>query len=155
MNMNIHPEPSDHNVIVRHVLDTAQSLEVWREALLQEVMKDGPDLSQRQMAVLLTVYLRPQPHRVRDLSTNLKISKPAITRALDKLEQIGYVKRKPDEVDGRSVLIQRTVKGSVFLSEFAHYIQHAMDKQVDKTDASKLEAAKPESPVDSNISMNG
>ncbi len=130
MNMKTHPEPSDHNVIVRHVLDTTQSLEVWREALLQEVMKDGPDLSQRQMAVLLTVYLRAQPHRVRDLSTNLKISKPAITRALDKLEQIGYVKRKADDMDGRSVLIQRTVKGSVFLSEFAQYIQRAMDKQV-------------------------
>ena len=130
MNMKTYPEPSDHNVIVRHVLDTTQSLEVWREALLQEVMKDGPDLSQRQMAVLLTVYLRAQPHRVRDLSTNLKISKPAITRALDKLEQIGYVKRKADDMDGRSVLIQRTVKGSVFLREFAHYIQRAMDKQV-------------------------
>ncbi len=130
MNMKRTPNALDHNMVVKHMLDTTQSLEIWREALFESVTNDGYDLSQRQMAVLLTVYLNAQPHRVRDLSSHLKISKPAITRALDKLEQIGYVKRKPDDDDGRSVLIQRTVKGSVYLSEFAHSIQRAMDKQI-------------------------
>jgi DNA-binding MarR family transcriptional regulator len=35
------------------------------------------------------------------------------------------VKRKVDEQDRRSVLIQRTVKGSVFLREFGDIVVHA------------------------------
>jgi len=59
---------------------------------------------------------------VRGLSEALNISKPAITRALDRLSSLGMVKRKVDEEDRRSVLVQRTVKGSVFLREFGDII---------------------------------
>ena len=130
MNMKRIPRAMDNLMVTQHALDTTQSLEVWRETLIQGVKNEGHDLSQRQMAVLLTVYLRNQPHRVRDLSSHLQISKPAITRALDKLEHMGYVKRRPDDADGRSILIQRTVKGSVYLSEFAHSIQRSIDTQL-------------------------
>ena len=74
------------------------------------------------MALLLSVYLTPAPHTVRGLSEALNISKPAITRALDRLSSLGMVKRKVDEEDRRSVLVQRTVKGSVFLREFGDII---------------------------------
>ena len=62
------------------------------------------------------------PHTVRDLAATLNISKPAITRALDKLSDLQLVRRKKDEEDRRSVLVQRTVKDSVFLTEFAELI---------------------------------
>jgi DNA-binding MarR family transcriptional regulator len=62
---------------------------------------------------------------VRGLTEVLKISKPAITRALDRLSDIELVRRKPDEQDRRSVLIQPTVRGSVFLREFAELISEA------------------------------
>ena len=74
------------------------------------------------MALLLTVYLTPQPHTVRGLAASLNVSKPAITRALDRLTELGMIKRKVDETDRRSVLVQRTVKGSVFLREFGELI---------------------------------
>ena len=86
---------------------------------------DAPDLSARQMAMLLTVYLTPPPHTVRGLSSQLKVSKPAVTRAIDRMTELGLVRRKPDENDRRSVLIQRTVKGSVFLREFGELIVDA------------------------------
>ncbi|TAN66701.1 MAG: MarR family transcriptional regulator, partial [Magnetospirillum sp.] len=73
----------------------------------------------------LTVYLTPPPHTVRGLAATLNISKPAITRALDRLTEFGLVKRKVDDQDRRSVLIQRTVKGSVFLREFGDIIVQA------------------------------
>lgn len=47
----------------------------------------------------------------------LNISKPAITRAIDRLTKLELVRRKEDENDRRSVLIYRTVRGSVFLNE--------------------------------------
>ena len=77
------------------------------------------------MAVMLTVYMEDRPHTVRYLADRLNVSKPAITRALNRLCSDGLLRRKTDDKDRRSVLIQRTVKGSVFLSEFSEIIQRA------------------------------
>lgn len=103
-------------------LTAVQSLHLWQKAIVDSVRNDGPDLSARQMALLLTVYLTPAPHTVRGLASLLNVSKPAITRALDRLSELGMIKRKVDDTDRRSVLVQRTVKGSVFLREFGELI---------------------------------
>lgn len=103
-------------------IKAVQALDLWRGAIIESVRRDGPDLSARQMALLLTVYLTPPPHTVRGLAQTLNVSKPAITRALDRLAELGMVKRKTDDADRRSVLVQRTVKGSVFLREFGDLI---------------------------------
>ena len=103
-------------------LKAVQALQLWRGAIVESVRRDGPDLSARQMALMLTIYLTPPPHTVRGLALSLNISKPAITRALDRLGELGLVKRKIDEADRRSVLVHRTVKGSVFLREFGDLI---------------------------------
>jgi DNA-binding MarR family transcriptional regulator len=98
---------------------------MWRGALVESVRSEGRDLSVRQLAVLLSVYLTPAPHTVRGLARELGVSKPAITRAVDKLSHLGLVRRKEDPSDRRSVLIQRTVQGSVYLSEIADLIARA------------------------------
>jgi DNA-binding MarR family transcriptional regulator len=103
-------------------LDDMQALELWRRTLLAGVHRATPDLSVRQMAILLCVYLTAPPHTVRGLAARLKISKPAVTRALDSLSGLGVLRRKTDEKDRRSVLVHRTVAGSVYLSEFADTI---------------------------------
>lgn len=95
-----------------------QALAIWQGAIVESVRRDSPDLSARQMAVLTTVYLTPPPHTVRGLAADLKISKPAVTRALDRLTALEFARRRTDEKDRRSVLVQRTVKGAVFLREF-------------------------------------
>ena len=102
-------------------------LELWRRTIVEGVRRDQPDLSTRQMAILLIVYTQPAPHTVRGLAANLAISKPAVTRALDRLGQLDFVRRKTDEDDRRSVLVQRTVKGSVFLSDYAGLISAALE----------------------------
>jgi len=106
-------------------LKAVQALDLWRGAIVESVRRDGPDLSARQMALLLTVYLTPPPHTVRGLAVTMNVSKPAITRALDRLSELGLIKRKTDDADRRSVLVQRTVKGSVYLREFGDMIVHA------------------------------
>ena len=106
-------------------LNQDDALALWRDALSANMRGDGPDLSARQMSILLTVYTQAPPHTVRGLSDSLKISKPAISRALDRLGQLGYIRRRRDDYDRRSVQVQRTVKGAVFLSEFAHQIYEA------------------------------
>ncbi len=106
-------------------LTELQALDLWRMTTVSSVRRDAPDLSARQMALLLTVYLTPPPHTVRGLAEALKVSKPAITRALDRLGELELVRRKPDENDRRSVLIQRTVRGSVFLREYGELVVEA------------------------------
>jgi DNA-binding MarR family transcriptional regulator len=105
-----------------NLLTAVQALNLWRSAIVESVRRDGPDLSARQMAIVLTAYMTPPPHTVRGLAASLNISKPAVTRALDRLSELGLLKRKIDETDRRSVLIQRTVKGSVFLREFGDLV---------------------------------
>ncbi|MEQ8966345.1 MAG: MarR family transcriptional regulator [Azospirillaceae bacterium] len=103
-------------------LQSAQALEIWRRTLVETVRRDEPDLSARQLAVLLTVYMTPPPHTVRGLAAALGISKPAVTRALDRLGTLDFLRRKTDETDRRNVLVQRTVRGSVFLRDFADLV---------------------------------
>ena len=102
-----------------------KALYIWRRALVSSVRLEAPDLSARQMALLLSVYLTPLPHTVRGLAQSLKVSKPAITRAVNRLSELGLAQRKTDEADRRSVSIQRTVKGSMFLREFGELIVSA------------------------------
>lgn len=99
-----------------------KALGLWRTALVAAVRADSPDLSARQLAIMLQVYLTDPPHTVRGLAADLRISKPAVTRALDRLSVLGFAKRKRDTEDKRNVLVQRTVKGSVYLSEFAELV---------------------------------
>jgi len=103
-------------------LTPVEALDLWQRVTVASVRQDAPDLSARQTALLLTVYLTPPPHTVRGLAEIMNISKPAVTRAIDRLSELGMVKRKVDERDRRSVLIQRTVRGSVFLREFGDLI---------------------------------
>jgi len=127
-----------------------KALDIWRGALVETVRRDIPDLTARQMAVLLTVYLSDGPHTVRGLSKILNVSKPAITRALDRLGTLDLVHRKPDEADRRSVLVQRTVKGSVFLSEFNDIISRAATATSETAEGSPLageQSAAPETDI--------
>ena len=100
-------------------LKPLEALKLWHDVELDLVRDNRPDLSLRQIVILLTVYLEPPPHTVRGLAKKLNISKPAITRALDTMGRLDLLKRKRDESDKRNVLIQRTVTGSVYLTDLA------------------------------------
>lgn len=108
-----------------------QALDIWRRAIVPSVRRDAPDLSARQMALLLTVYLTPPPHTIRGLAEHLNVTKPVVTRAVDRLSDLGMVRRKTDDEDRRSVLLQRTVKGSVFLREYAELIVAAVQGETE------------------------
>lgn len=76
---------------------------------------------------MLSVYLGEGPHTVRGLAQALRISKPAVSRALDRLGELGYVRRQRDDLDRRNVLVQRMTKGAQFLTEFSGLIDAAKD----------------------------
>lgn len=104
-----------------------QALRLWRDVSLAMVHDDAPDLSARQMAILLIVYLEPPPHTVRQLAARLKVTKPVITRALNSMGRHDLLQRKRDPADRRNVLIQRTLAGALYLDRLAGYIRRAAD----------------------------
>ncbi len=107
-------------------LEPNDLLKLWRSVMVAALRKDLPDLTWRQFTLLLQIYTSPPPHTVRGLAQELNMSKPAVTRALDRLEKLDFLRRKVDDSDRRSILVQRSVAGSVFLREFADMAgQHA------------------------------
>ncbi len=100
------------------ILDCFTGLELWRQTMFEIVRQNdnASDLSVRQTAVLLSIYLTPEPHTVRALAADLNISKPAVSRAIDKLSVLGLIKRQTDENDRRSVNLFRTVEGARYVT---------------------------------------
>ncbi|WP_037463348.1 MarR family winged helix-turn-helix transcriptional regulator [Sphingobium herbicidovorans] len=94
----------------------------WMRTLVDYVRSGRPDLTNRQMALMMTVYIMSGPHTVRGLAEALHVSKPVITRALNKLSALGYLRRERDAADRRNIFITRTPKGAEFLDAFHHFI---------------------------------
>ncbi len=103
-------------------LRPSQAIRLWHDVTLELVREGGQDLTARQTAILLTVYLEPPPHTVRGLAEKLNVTKPAVTRALDTLGGLKLLSRKRDEADRRNVVITRTVDGSLFVEHIADVV---------------------------------
>jgi len=83
-----------------------------------------PDLSLRQMAIFLAVNTSDPRYAeddgrytVRKMSASLGISKPAVTRALDRLEEFNLVRRSQDANDRRLVKVSPGQRAQGFLSQ--------------------------------------
>ena len=103
-------------------LQTDNALGEWMQTLVDYVRSGEPDLTNRQMALLLLVYLKPGPHTVRGLAAMLNVSKPVVTRALNRLGTLGYLRRQRDDSDKRNIFVARTSEGAEFLEEFGQFI---------------------------------
>ena len=100
----------------------AQALFMWRDVNLSLVRAGALDLSSRQFAILLIIYLDLPPHTVRGLAERLAVTKPVITRALDTMGKLGLVTRERDPLDRRNVIIKRTVAGAQAVDRLAGLI---------------------------------
>ena len=108
------------------VLDSARAAQalasdprmiVLRGTLLALVRRDGRDLTARQLTAFLTVYMDESTHTVSSLAELLHISRPGVTRIMDRLVQFDLVAREEDREDRRRVLVRRTTRGVVFFRE--------------------------------------
>ncbi len=120
--MNSHAIPNDRAPKPAGPLST---LNQWMRTLVDYVRSGEPDLTNRQMALMMTVYVQSGPHTVRGLAEALNVSKPVITRALNKLSALGYLRRERDAADRRNIFVARTAKGAEFLDGFTDFIAGA------------------------------
>ena len=115
---------------VSHVSNVSSEQTDWladvlRGTTVEMVRREGPDLTARQLGVFLICYLESESQTVRGLAQRLDVSKPAITRALDRLTEFDLIARKADPSDRRSVLAQRTPTGTAFLREIKSILRDA------------------------------
>lgn len=103
-----------------------KALTFWQQVITDMLPAGTIDLSNRQTALMLQVYLQSGPHTIKTLSGNLGISKPAICRAVDMLSVQGWVKRRRDEQDKRIVYVEPTPEGANYLGQFSRSITRAL-----------------------------
>jgi DNA-binding MarR family transcriptional regulator len=107
-------------------ITSQQALGLLNAVALDVVRDKGPqnhpDFTFRQLSVLLTIYLERPPHTVRGIAARLGVTKPVVTRALDSLGAIDLVTRRRDDSDRRNVIVQRTVKGALFVEQLGDLV---------------------------------
>jgi len=118
-----------------------QALGLWLDVTSRSVQSDGPDLTARQTALMLTVYLEAGPHTVRALAQRLGVGKPAIVRAIDTLQDVGLVERRPDPADRRNIFLVGTEAGAERLSTYAASIARNIAEMTQVNRASSLDAS--------------
>jgi DNA-binding MarR family transcriptional regulator len=107
-------------------------LHILMRTMVSSVAGNGPDLTARQLAVFLKIYLEPGAEQtVRGLAAALNIPKPTVTRVLDRLEELVFARRETDKNNRRSVIARRTTTGAAYLRTLGGYITEA-SKQVKK-----------------------
>jgi DNA-binding MarR family transcriptional regulator len=73
-------------------------------------------LTPSQLSVVASVD-RLGPIQLGDLARVEAVAPPTLTRAVDRLEEQGIVRRRPDPVDGRAVLVEITPSGRAALED--------------------------------------
>ncbi len=96
--------------------------EILRDAFIGMVRSDTTDLSARGLAIFMVCGLDGAAHTVRGLAMRLAIPKPAVTRTLDRLEELQLLQRKPDPADRRSVLVSLTPAGRKLLASLRRIV---------------------------------
>jgi DNA-binding MarR family transcriptional regulator len=112
-----------------------QALSLWLDVTAQAVKSKGPDLTARQTAMMLTIYLESGPHTVRGLAKKLGVGKPVIVRAIDALSDANMLVRVPDPADRRNVFIEGTDFGASQLADYARNIARNIAQIAGRTNA--------------------
>jgi DNA-binding MarR family transcriptional regulator len=101
---------------------TMKALSLWHGVTSAALLQMPVDLSARQTAILLTVHMKSGPHSIKSLAKNLSISKPAVCRAIDVLENEKLLRRVADKKDKRNILLLPSAKGTAYLQELGNMI---------------------------------
>ena len=82
------------------------------EELAVDFSADG-DLSQAEYDVLLTVTRGEDGSaRLRDVTSNMLISQPSVSRLVDRMVSRGLLTKCPDPSDGRGAIVRATEEGA-------------------------------------------
>jgi DNA-binding MarR family transcriptional regulator len=102
------------------------NVEWLRHVLLSSVRDKRPDLSMRQLAILLLTHSSEVPPGVKELTALLQIPKPSITRAIDRLQYVQLVTRRTSLKDRRQVTIHLVPGGVEYWQQIKKWLDKAL-----------------------------
>ena len=104
-----------------------ERVDTLRNTLLALVRRDGRDLTARQLTAFLAIYTQDETLTVSSLAEMMNISRPGVTRVMDRLVHFDLISREEDREDRRRVLARRTSRGASFYRELASIARVAAD----------------------------
>jgi len=129
--------------------DRKLALEAWeslfraQHELFTEMMTDFEhgDLAQAEYDVLLTVTRSPDmTARLRDVTSNMLISQPSVSRLVDRMVTRGLVSKCADPDDGRGSLIRATEAGARAFRSLATVHGRSIAERMSTLDDDELRA---------------
>jgi DNA-binding MarR family transcriptional regulator len=121
------PMPGDRRILLdmtdrRLAIDTWESLFRAQHEIFGDINGDfeGTMLSQAEYDVLLTVTRgADMTARLRDVTSNMLISQPSVSRLVDRMVSRGLISKCPDPDDGRGSLVRATEDGAAAFRRLA------------------------------------
>ncbi|HUA02693.1 MAG TPA: MarR family transcriptional regulator [Solirubrobacteraceae bacterium] len=136
-------EPSSVDRRSSQLDDIAEALP-QRSAALSRLFLTRTSVCVSRTEVGVLRNLREAPRRITELAAEERVTQPAITLLVNRLEERGWVKRVPDPSDRRAVLVSLTPVGSeVFEQLRAEYraLLHEEMAMLDDDEVETLAAA--------------
>ncbi len=100
---------------------------------------DGTAITQAEYDVLLTVVRSPEmTSRLRDVTANMLISQPSVSRLVDRMVARGLIQKCPDPEDGRGALIRATEDGARAFRAVATVHGRSIAQRMSKLDDDEL-----------------
>ena len=98
----------------RLAIDAWESLFRAQHEVFEEISGDfDSELTQAEYDVLLTVTRgNDMTARLRDVTANMLISQPSVSRLVDRMAARGLIAKCPDPEDGRGALVRATEAGA-------------------------------------------
>ncbi|MCR2764510.1 MarR family transcriptional regulator [Microbacterium sp. zg.B48] len=101
---------------------------------------DDTGLSQAEYDVLLTVTrAQDMTARLRDVTANMLISQPSVSRLVDKMAARGLVSKWPDPEDGRGSLVRATAEGAAAFRKVASLHGRSIAERMSRLDDGELQ----------------
>lgn len=92
---------------------------------------DDADLSQAEYDVLLTVTRGDDMSaRLRDVTANMLISQPSVSRLVDRMVARGLLAKCPDPLDGRGAIVRATDAGATAFRRVAAQHGHSIAERM-------------------------
>ena len=83
--------------------------------------------------------LREGPRRITELAAEERVTQPAITLLVNRLEERGWVRRIPDPSDGRAVLVSLTPVGEEVFEQLRAEYRALLHEEMAMLDDSEVE----------------
>ncbi|MDI2113044.1 MarR family transcriptional regulator [Commensalibacter nepenthis] len=84
--------------------------------IIKKAAMDPFLLIPRQLAILSSIYVDGIHESVMVYAEKYNLSKPAVTRALDRLEECQLIERKVDREDRRKIIVTPTPQGQEYIN---------------------------------------